>query len=108
MRGREGGGRRRAWSLAARGALEAGHQLGVDGAVDDAAELALLAGLVLEVVPPVPALAEQRDRRPDRPVGPAQPPGLPGVAALVRQHLRRAGEWRTARVGTAQAVAEPA
>src|SRR5262249_24605054 len=63
------------------------HQLGAYGSVDDAAELPLGAGLILEGVPPVRPLAPPGEHRPRRQVETAQPPRLPGVAALAGQDL---------------------
>src|SRR5262245_146241 len=69
----------------------------VDGARDDAAEEALLAGVVLEGVDPAVALAEQGEHRPFRQEQPAQPPRLGRVATLVGQDLAVTGVLRRAR-----------
>src|SRR5438132_7693808 len=67
--------------------MKALHQVRAHGAADDAAELPLFTGFILEIVPPAGALAEERERGARRPVRPAQTQRLPGVAALVSQNL---------------------
>src|SRR5262249_108678 len=62
------------------------HQLGAHRAVDDAAELPLFAGLVLEGVVPARPLAPEGEQRARRQVQPGEAAGLVGVAPPLGQH----------------------
>src|SRR5258708_4505516 len=80
--------------------------VGIDGSLDDAPELAEGAGLVLEVIPPMRALAEEREGGADGEIRGPQAQGLPGVAALVGKDLASAGQTRRPHAGPAEPAAQ--